>query len=79
MGDIHHPGIVPLRSRVTFVPVDRGTLHASSHALQWERESGTIVVPVGMASVILVEPGVSVTHAAVKLCADLRNAPHLAR
>lgn len=29
-----------------------------------------VVVPVGMTSVILVEPGVSITHAAVKLCAD---------
>ncbi len=59
-----------MRSRVTFVAVERGTLHASMHSLLLERETGTVVIPVGVATVLLLEPGVSVTHAAVKLCAD---------
>lgn len=70
MGDIHHPGIVPLRSRVTFIVVERGTLHASSHALELERETGTVVIPCAVSTVLMLEPGVSVTHAAVKMCAD---------
>jgi CRISPR-associated protein Cas1 len=55
---------------VTFVTVEHGLLHASGYSLQWERETGTVVIPVGMATVILIEPGVTLTHAAVKLCAD---------
>ena len=70
MGDIHHPGTVPLRARASFVVLDRGTLHASGFALEWTRESGTVVIPCGAAVVLLLEPGMAVTHAAVKLCAD---------
>jgi CRISPR-associated protein Cas1 len=70
MGDIHHPGTVPLRARASFIALDRGTLHASGFSLEWVRESGTVVIPCGAAVVLLLEPGVSVTHAAVKLCAD---------
>lgn len=70
MGTVHDPGVQPLRARVTFVTVEHGLLHASGYSLHWERETGTVVIPVGMATVILIEPGVNVTHAAVKLCAD---------
>ena len=70
MGDIHRPGIVPLRSRVSFVSLERGTLHASGYSLVLERETGTVTIPCGVATVLLLEPGVTVTHAAVKLCAD---------
>lgn len=59
-----------MRSRVTPVVIGRGTLHASRHTLEWIRESGTVVIPCGMATVILVEPGVSISDAAVKMCAD---------
>lgn len=69
MGDIHHPGIVPLRSRVSFIAIERGTLHASVQTLELVRETGTVDIPCGMSTVLFLEPGVTVTHAAVKLCA----------
>lgn len=70
MGDIHHPGIVRLGARITFIVIERGTLHASGFTLECQREAGTVVIPCGMATVLLLEPGVTVTHAAIKLCAD---------
>ncbi len=70
MGDIHRPGTVPLRSRVTFVALEYGTLHASGYSLVLERNTGTVTIPCGVATVLLLEPGITVTHAAVKLCAD---------
>lgn len=71
VGDIHHPIGVPLRARVSFLVLERGTLHASRHALRLEKETGTVDIPCAKASVLFLEPGVSVTHAAVKLCADM--------
>lgn len=59
-----------MRSRITFLAIERGTLHASNHSLELVRETGTVVIPCGMATVLLIEPGVTITHAAVKLCAD---------
>ena len=70
MGDIHRPHCVPLRSRISFLVLERGTLHASKHSLELVRETGTVVIPCGMATALLLEPGVTVTHAAVKLCSD---------
>ncbi|HEU0198317.1 MAG TPA: type I-E CRISPR-associated endonuclease Cas1e [Nevskiaceae bacterium] len=70
IGDIHHPGSVPLRSRATFVALDHGTLRAAGYSLVLDRETGDVIVPVGSTTVLMLEPGVSVTHAAVKLCAD---------
>lgn len=70
MGDIHHPGIVRISDRITFLVIERGTLHASRHSLEWSRETGTVAIPAGLATTVFIEPGVAVTHAAVKLCAD---------
>lgn len=70
MGDIHHPTCVPLRARISYLVIERGTLHAAAHSLVLSRESGDVEIPCAQASVLLLEPGVSVTHAAVKMCAD---------
>lgn len=70
MGDIHRPTRVPIRSRISFIVLEKGTLHAASFTLELVRETGAVVIPAGMTTVLLLEPGVTVTHAAVKLCAD---------
>lgn len=70
MGNIHRPIGVPLRARITFLVIDRGTLHASQHSLQLERKTGSIEIPCAQSTVLLLEPGVTVTHAAVKMCSD---------
>lgn len=70
MGDIHRPTGVPLRHGISHLFLERGTLHASQHSILFERESGTIEIPVGKACVLFLEPGTKVTHAAVKMCAD---------
>lgn len=70
MGDIHHPTCVPLRARISYLVLERGTLHASAHSLVLRRETGEVEIPCALASVLLLEPGVVVTHAAAKMCAD---------
>lgn len=50
--------------------LERGTLHADSHTLLFENQSGAVEIPVAQAAVLFLEPGVKVTHAAIKQCAD---------
>ncbi|KAB2839356.1 MAG: hypothetical protein F9K47_16090 [Burkholderiales bacterium] len=60
----------PIRHRVPFVVLDRGHLCADSHCLLLRREDGEVEVPVAAISVVLIEPGVTVTHEAIRLAAD---------
>lgn len=70
MGDIHQPTRVPIRARISFLFLGRGTLHADSYSLTFQDQHGITPIPAARAAVLFLEPGVSVTHAAVKQCAD---------
>lgn len=61
---------LPHRERSPFLVVDRGHLRASSHCLLLVRGEDEIEIPVAIVSSILIEPGVTVTHEAVKLAAE---------
>ncbi|MBE7540624.1 MAG: type I-E CRISPR-associated endonuclease Cas1 [Opitutaceae bacterium] len=51
--------------------LEYGVLRVEDHCLFLDRQDGSgIEVPVGMVSAVLLEPGVSVTHEAVKLAAE---------
>lgn len=51
--------------------LEYGILRVEDHCLFLDRQDGSgIEVPVGMVSAVLLEPGVSVTHEAVKLAAE---------
>lgn len=62
---------LPHRIRSPFVALEYGVLRVDDHCLFLDRQDGSgIEVPVGMVSAVLLEPGVSVTHEAVKLAAE---------
>lgn len=61
---------VPFRSRSPFVVLERGVLRVEDWCLTLETLEGNIEIPVGMSTTILLEPGVTVTHEAVKLAAE---------
>ncbi len=62
---------LPHRFRSPFVSLEYGILRVEDHSLLLDRKDGSgIEIPVGMISAILLEPGVSVTHEAIKLAAE---------
>lgn len=58
------------KARASFISIDRGILRVEDHCLLLVKENEEIEIPVAMVSTILIEPGVSVTHEAVKLAAE---------
>lgn len=62
-----HP--VHVEDRISIVYLERGILNRSGHALVVQQGNDEIVVPIGMTAVVMLGPGVTVTHAAVALCA----------
>ena len=58
------------RSRVSHLTLDKGVLKVDGHCLLLYQESGVIEIPGSLVSCLFIEPGVSVTHEAVKLCAE---------
>lgn len=61
---------VPVASRLAWVALERGRLVADGHALCLQREDCEIEIPAAAFAALLLEPGCSVTHEAVKLCAQ---------
>lgn len=61
---------LPHRARSPFLAIERGHLRADGHCLLLARENETMEIPVAAVSAILLEPGVTVTHEAVKLAAE---------
>lgn len=61
---------VPLSGRISAVFLERGRLEADRHRLLFTNAEGSIAIPAAMSSVIFLEPGTSVTHQAVQVCAD---------
>lgn len=64
---------LPVSSRISFFYAGRGILETDGHKLVLRRKNEYIQFPVANTNAILIEPGVSVTHAAVKLCAETRT------
>ena len=62
---------IPLRDRDPFVYVRRGFVDVEDGAVVLADVNGTrMQIPVGALACLLLEPGISITHAAVKACAD---------
>lgn len=62
--------LLPHKERSPFLVIERGHLRSDDHCLLLVREDDEIEIPVAMISSILIEPGVTVTHEAVKLAAE---------
>lgn len=70
----NRPPIMPLRNRLAVFTVERGSVEVDGAALVVTDVRGTRAqLPVGAATVLMLEPGTTITHAAVKLCAENRT------
>lgn len=63
-----HP--IPVSERISIVYADKGCLEQDGHQLVLVDKGSATAIPVGKTNVILLGPGTSVTHAAVRLCAN---------
>lgn len=62
--------VYPHKKRSPFIFLERGHLRAEDHCLLLARETDEVEIPVARFSTIVLEPGVTVTHEAVKLAAE---------
>jgi len=66
--------VMPLKSRLSIVDVERAAIDVDGSALVVTDRNGVRAqLPVGATSVLMLEPGTSITHAAIKLCAEART------
>lgn len=63
---------MPVSRRLSWLVIERGRLHADAHALVLEQDGKTVEVAPAAFAALLLEPGVTVTHEAVRRCADHR-------
>lgn len=63
-----HPVLVS--ERISIIYLDRGTLEQDGLCLVLAQKDCLTQIPVGKTAVLMVGPGVNVTHAAIKICAD---------
>ncbi|MFO0650366.1 MAG: type I-E CRISPR-associated endonuclease Cas1e [Polyangiales bacterium] len=62
---------MPLREREPFLHLRYGTVDVQDNALVLNDVKGTrMQIPAGAIACLMLEPGITVTHAAVKLCAE---------
>ncbi len=61
---------VPVSARISFVYVEKGVLEQDGYSLVLCQGDRLTPIPIGRTSTLLIGPGTSVTHAAVRLCAN---------
>jgi len=65
---------MPLRNRMSVISIERGNIEVDGSALVVTDVRGKRAqFPVGAPAVVILEPGTTITHAAVKLCAENRT------
>lgn len=65
---------MPLKSRLSLFAVEYGMIEVDGSALVVSDKDGVRAqLPIGATAVLMLEPGTSITHAAVKLCAESRT------
>ncbi|MFN3598073.1 MAG: CRISPR-associated endonuclease Cas1, partial [Rubricoccaceae bacterium] len=70
----NRPPVAPLRSRIAVFAVERGRVDVDGAALVVTDVRGVRAqLPVGASAVLMLEPGTTITHAAVKLCGENRT------
>lgn len=70
----HEAPVMPMKSRISIFSVERGTIEVEGNALAVTDVTGIRAqLPVGATAVLMLEPGTTITHAAVKLCAESRT------
>lgn len=70
----HEQPVMPLKSRISLVSVEYGAVDRDGSALVLTAKGRiSAQLPVGATAVLMLEPGTSITHEAVKLCAESRT------
>jgi CRISPR-associated protein Cas1 len=66
--------VMPLKSRLAYFWVERGCVEVIDSALVVADKNGIRAqLPIGALAVLMLEPGTTITHAAIKLCAESRT------
>jgi len=69
MRDLHE--LPKLRDSLTYLYVEHAVLNQKNHAVEYIREDeGRVMIPVANLSVLLLGPGTSISHAAIKTLTD---------
>lgn len=61
---------LPASEKISFLFAEKGYLEVDGHSVVLRQDDILIHFPVGATSVVFIEPGTVVTHAAVKACAE---------
>lgn len=64
---------IPVSKRFHFIYLERGVLEVDGFALVFAKGSELIHIPIGNTAALMLGPGVSVTHAAISLCAKEKS------
>lgn len=62
--------LLPHRARSPFIWIERGKVCADSYGLIIKDHGGEVEIPVAAVSTLVLEPGVTITHEAVKLASE---------
>lgn len=66
--------VMPIKNRVAVFSIEYGNVERDGSALVVvDRGGRRVQLPVGTSAVLMLEPGTTITHAAVKLCAEART------
>ncbi|MBC8497188.1 MAG: type I-E CRISPR-associated endonuclease Cas1 [Anaerolineales bacterium] len=69
MRDLHE--LPKLRDSLSYLYVEHATLNQKNQAVEfWREDEGRVMIPVANLSVLLLGPGTSISHAAIKTLAD---------
>lgn len=70
----HETPVMPLKNRISLFSVEYGIVERDGSALVVVDRNGVRAqLPVGATAVLMLEPGTSITHAAIQLCAEART------
>ena len=70
----HETPVMPIKNRIALFAVEYGIVERDGSALVIMDKTGVRAqLPVGATAVLMLEPGTSITHEAVKLCAESRT------
>ena len=73
MKDYEMP-VAPLRTRISLLSVEYGAVDVDGSALVVSDKRGMRAqLPIGATAVLMLEPGTTITHAAIKMCAESRT------
>ena len=63
--------LAPAKDRWTPIYLERGRLEVDDASIKWIGSDGTITrIPVATVSALILGPGTTITHAAIKTCAQ---------